>query len=102
MSATTSTSPATSSGFSGDVVEIFPAYSGDTAVRVEFFGDEIDRICEINTAHRQRLRTSISHKAIYPASHYIVPTGERMQQAPSSRSATRWRSGWPTLKQTAS
>ena len=56
----------------GDVVEIFPAYSGDTAIRVEFFGDEIDRISEIN-ALTGELKSVLSHVAIYPASHYIVP-----------------------------
>ncbi len=56
----------------GDVVEIFPSYSGDTAIRVEFFGDEIDRICEINTLTGE-IKNSLKHIAIYPASHYIVP-----------------------------
>ena len=51
----------------GDVVEIFPSYSGDTAVRVEFFGDEIDRISEINTVTGE-LKNVVSHVAIYPAS----------------------------------
>ncbi len=55
----------------GDVVEIFPAYSGDKAVRVEFFGDEIDRIREINALTGEVL-ADLSHVAIYPASHYIV------------------------------
>lgn len=56
----------------GDVLEIFPAYSGDNAIRVEFFGDEIDRISEINTLTGE-VKSIISHVAIYPASHYIVP-----------------------------
>ena len=56
----------------GDVVEIFPAYYGDTAIRVEFFGDEIDRVSEINTLTGE-LRNVVNHAAIYPASHYIVP-----------------------------
>ncbi len=55
----------------GDVVEIFPVYSNDTAVRVEFFGDEIDRICEINALTGQ-VKNVVSHVAIYPASHYVV------------------------------
>lgn len=55
----------------GDVVEIFPAYSGDNAIRVEFFGDEIDRITEINTLTGE-VKATVSHAAIYPASHYIV------------------------------
>ncbi len=56
----------------GDVVEIFPAYAGETVFRVEFFGDEIDRITEIN-ALTGELKAVVSHVAIYPASHYIVP-----------------------------
>ena len=56
----------------GDVVEIYPAYSSDTAIRVEFFGDEIDRLCEINTVTGE-VKNMVSHVAIYPASHYIVP-----------------------------
>lgn len=55
----------------GDVVEIFPVYSNDTAIRVEFFGDEIDRICEINALTGQ-VKNVVSHVAIYPASHYVV------------------------------
>lgn len=61
----------------GDVVEIFPAYVDDTAIRVEFFGDEIDRISEINTLTGE-LKNVVTHAAIYPASHYIVPP-ERIQ-----------------------
>ncbi|MBQ1263286.1 MAG: excinuclease ABC subunit UvrB [Oscillospiraceae bacterium] len=56
----------------GDVVEIFPAYSQDRAIRVEFFGDEIDRISEIHALTGELLGT-VSHAPIYPASHYIVP-----------------------------
>ena len=56
----------------GDVVEIFPAASTDTVIRVEFFGDEIDRISEIN-AMTGELKAVVRHAAIYPASHYIVP-----------------------------
>ena len=63
----------------GDVVEILPAYTGDTAIRVEFFGDEIDRISEINVLTGE-LRRVVSHAAIYPASHYIVPR-DRMAKA---------------------
>ncbi len=55
----------------GDTVEIFPVYSNDNAIRVEFFGDEIDRICEIN-ALTGEVKGTISHVAIYPASHYVV------------------------------
>ncbi len=63
----------------GDVVEIFPAYSAESAYRVEFFGDEIDRIAEINTVTGE-VKNFISHLAIYPASHYIVPR-ERILEA---------------------
>ena len=56
----------------GDVVEIFPAYSGETAIRVEFFGDEIDRICEFSPMTNE-IKAVVNHVAIYPASHYIVP-----------------------------
>ncbi len=55
----------------GDVVEIFPAYSGDKAIRIEFFGDEIDRIREINPLTGEILNT-MSHVAVYPASHYVI------------------------------
>ena len=63
----------------GDVVEIFPAYAGETVLRVEFFGDEIDRITEVN-ALTGELKATVSHVAIYPASHYIVPQ-DKMQIA---------------------
>ncbi|MCL2856701.1 MAG: excinuclease ABC subunit UvrB [Oscillospiraceae bacterium] len=56
----------------GDIVEIYPAYWSDRAIRVEFFGDEIDRISEINPLTGE-VRSVVSHMAIYPASHYIVP-----------------------------
>ncbi|MBO4877926.1 MAG: excinuclease ABC subunit UvrB [Ruminococcus sp.] len=55
----------------GDVVEIFPARSGDTAVRVEYFGDEVDRISEINVVTGE-VKATLSHVAIFPASHYVV------------------------------
>lgn len=63
----------------GDVVEIFPAESTDTILRVEFFGDEIDRITEIN-ALTGEFKANLKHAAIYPASHYIVPR-EKMFRA---------------------
>ena len=63
----------------GDVVEIYPAYAGETVIRVEFFGDEIDRISEINPLTGE-VKGVISHVAIYPASHYIVPP-DKMQGA---------------------
>ncbi|MDE6426663.1 MAG: excinuclease ABC subunit UvrB [Ruminococcus sp.] len=55
----------------GDVVEIFPARSSDTAIRVEYFGDEIDRISEINAVTGE-VKAIVSHAAIFPASHYVV------------------------------
>ncbi|MCD7722718.1 MAG: excinuclease ABC subunit UvrB [Clostridiales bacterium] len=55
----------------GDTVEIFPAGSGTNAVRVEFFGDEIDRICEINPL-TGKVESVLLHVCIYPASHYVV------------------------------
>ena len=63
----------------GDTVEIFPAYSMENAVRIEFFGDEIDRISEINTVTGE-IKAFLSHIAIYPASHYIVPQ-DKLQDA---------------------
>lgn len=63
----------------GDVVDIFPVYSNDTAIRVEFFGDEIDRICEINALTGQ-VKNTVSHVAIYPASHYVVAP-EKLERA---------------------
>ena len=63
----------------GDVVEIFPAVSRDTVIRVEFFGDEIDRLSEVNPLTGE-VKAVIKHVAIYPASHYIVPK-EKMHQA---------------------
>ena len=63
----------------GDVVEIFPASSNDSVIRVEFFGDEIDRISEINPLTGE-LKAILRHAAIYPASHYIV-SREKMQTA---------------------
>ena len=55
----------------GDVLEIFPANSTDTAIRVEFFGDEVDRICEVD-ALTGKIRATLQHAAIFPASHYVV------------------------------
>ncbi len=63
----------------GDVVEIYPAYADDTVIRVEFFGDEIDRLSEINPLTGE-LKGVVQHVAIYPASHYIVPR-DKMQLA---------------------
>ena len=63
----------------GDVVEIFTSGSSETVIRVEFFGDEIDRISEIHPLTGE-LKGVVNHVAIYPASHYIVPP-EKMQDA---------------------
>lgn len=63
----------------GDTVDIFPAYSHDTAIRVEFFGDEVDRISEINVVSGAVIR-HLSHVAIYPASHYVV-SKDKMSRA---------------------
>ena len=63
----------------GDTLEIFPAESSDKAVRVEFFGDEIDRITEFNPLTGDRI-ADLKHVAIYPASHYIVPR-EKLEKA---------------------
>lgn len=63
----------------GDVVEIFQTQSNDTAIRVEFFGDEIDRISEIHVLTGE-VKGVLSHAAIYPASHYVV-SKEKMEKA---------------------
>ena len=63
----------------GDSVEVFPVYSHDKAIRVEFFGDEIDRISEINVVTGNATRI-LNHVAIYPASHYVT-TREKMEAA---------------------
>lgn len=55
----------------GDTLEVFPANASETSVRIEFFGDEIDRICEIE-AITGRVTATLEHIAIYPASHYVV------------------------------
>lgn len=63
----------------GDVVEIFPVYSNENAIRVEFFGDEVERISEIR-ALTGEVRGVLSHTAIYPASHYVIPP-DKMEEA---------------------
>jgi len=83
----------------GDTVEIWPAYFKDTAIRVEYFGDEIERLSEINVVTGAPIRR-LEHLPIFPASHYITPK-EKMDAAiqeiyrelderPSSRSAICW------------
>ncbi len=59
----------------GDIVEVFPVYSGDTALRFEFFGDTIERISEINVVTGER-KSVLKSAVIYPASHYVVPREE--------------------------
>ncbi len=56
----------------GDTLEIYPAYSGNEAYRIEFFGDEVDRITEIDTVTGE-IKAQLGHVAIFPASHYVVP-----------------------------
>ena len=63
----------------GDVVEIFPAYSDSVAIRVEFFGDEVDRISEIDTLTGE-IKSILEHVAIFPASHYVVAK-DKMNEA---------------------
>ena len=63
----------------GDVLEIYPAYSGGDAYRIEFFGDEVDRITEIDTLTGE-IKAQLGHVAIFPASHYVIPK-EKMELA---------------------
>ena len=63
----------------GDIVEVYPVYSNDTAIRIEFFGDEVDRICEINPLTGE-IKSVLQHVAIYPASHYVV-SPEKLDKA---------------------
>ena len=63
----------------GDVLEIFPAHASDTAIRVEFFGDEVDRIGEFDPLTGE-VKAYLMHAAIFPASHYVVPP-EQMERA---------------------
>ena len=63
----------------GDVLEVFPAYSDSEAYRIEFFGDEVDRIAEIDTLTGE-IKSQLGHIAIFPASHYVVPK-EKMMEA---------------------
>ncbi len=63
----------------GDTVEIYPAIGGDALVRVEFFGDEIDRISEVDPI-TGRMKNTLEHIAIFPASHYVIPP-DRIREA---------------------
>ena len=64
----------------GDVLEIFPANYSDRAIRVEFFGDEIDRITEVDVLTGE-IRSELKHAAIFPASHYVVPQSQIQRAA---------------------
>ena len=68
----------------GDVLEIFPAASTDRAVRVEFFGDDIDRLTEIDVLTGEK-KAELSHVAIFPASHYVVPREKMIEAAADIR-----------------
>ena len=63
----------------GDVLEVYPAYSGNEAYRIEFFGDEVERIMEIDSLTGE-VKAQLGHIAIFPASHYVVPK-EKMEEA---------------------
>ena len=63
----------------GDVLEVYPSYSGSEAYRIEFFGDEVERISEIDTLTGE-IKAQLGHIAIYPASHYVIPR-EKMELA---------------------
>lgn len=77
----------------GDVVEIFPAYSNENAYRIEFFGDEIDRISEINalTGH---IKSVLDHVAIYPASHYVIAPNKMERSLTAIQSEMEERVKW--------
>ena len=74
----------------GDVLEIFPASSDDRAVRVEFFGDEVDRITEID-ALTGEIKEELKHTAVFPASHYVVPHDKLVKAASDIREEAKER-----------
>ena len=74
----------------GDTVEIFPAHAESIAVRIEYFGDEIDRICEIDPLRGQVL-TELDRYAIYPGSHYVTPEEQRGKAVAAIRDELRER-----------
>ena len=74
----------------GDTVEIFPAHSDKTAVRVEFWGDEIERICEVDPL-RGQVKLELDQYAIYPGSHYVTPEQHRVRAINSIRAELRER-----------
>ena len=77
----------------GDVVEVFPVYSNDKAVRIEFFGDEIDRISEISTVTGAKT-LSLEHVAIFPASHYVIPRDTLLEKLDELRDEMDERVEW--------
>ncbi len=77
----------------GDVVEVFPVYSNDKAVRIEFFGDEIDRISEISTVTGAKT-LSLEHVAIFPASHYVIPRDTLLEKLDELRDEMDSRVEW--------
>ena len=77
----------------GDVVEVFPVYSNDKAVRIEFFGDEIDRISEISTVTGTKT-LSLEHVAIFPASHYVIPRDTLLEKLDELRDEMDERVEW--------
>jgi excinuclease ABC subunit B len=74
----------------GDVVEVFPAAEEDVAVRIEYFGDEIERICEIDPM-RGQIRVELERYGIYPSSHYVTPEDQRRRAATAIREELRER-----------
>ena len=77
----------------GDTVEIFPVVSSDKVIRVEFFGDYIDRICEVNPVTGDIVST-LKHAAIYPSSHYIVPREKLLEAINNIREEARERANY--------
>lgn len=77
----------------GDVVDIFPVYNNDNAVRIEFFGDEIDKISEINPLTGE-IKTVLSHVAVYPASHYVVSPEKLDMAVKEIMAEMEEREGW--------
>ncbi|MGD0676628.1 MAG: excinuclease ABC subunit UvrB [Polyangiaceae bacterium] len=74
----------------GDVVEIFPTYEHDTAIRIELFGDDIESIKEVDPL-RGRVKASLDRYAIYPGSHYVTPQGQMRRAVESIREELRER-----------
>jgi excinuclease ABC subunit B len=74
----------------GDVVEIFPSYEDSTAIRVEFFGDEVDAISEVDPL-RGKIRGSLDRYAVYPGSHYVTPRQQLQRAVEAIRAELRER-----------